>query len=406
MIKQPLSSSQTPRIAFTHMPDSIWTAGTHYLKNLFISLRTLDSDMQPEIVLLVSHNAIGDSYKILSPYINEVLHQPPPPTLPKFWKRQRIRIEKRIGAWKESEPPIVRHMLKHNIDCIFSSVFLGSNFGVPLFSWIPDFQHLRMPEMFSSAEIENRNKMISESTEAASRVILSSKDALNDFKQFAPKATHKARVVSFVGQISEDAYESDPSIVCDQYHLPKRFIYLPNQFWQHKNHLMVAEALAIAREKRPEIIVVCTGNTNDYRSPLYFGELLEKISNLGVRNNMIILGMVPYKHLIQLIRQSIAVLQPSLFEGWSTTVEEAKSIGKRIIISEISVHKEQDPPEAIFFDPSTPEILSDCLIAAFDNYNPGPDIELEALARNQLQKRTKQLGETFIHTIQEVLASI
>ena len=65
--------------------------------------------------------------------------------------------------------------------------------------------------------------------------------------------------------------------------------------------------------------------------------------------------MLPRAHVFRLMRQSLAVLQPSLFEGWSTSVEEAKSVGKRMILLDIPVHREQDPPRALFFDPRDAE---------------------------------------------------
>jgi len=64
--------------------------------------------------------------------------------------------------------------------------------------------------------------------------------------------------------------------------------------------------------------------------------------------------MVPREHVLLLIRQSIGVLGPSLFEGWGFGVDEARSVGKRLLISDIPAHREQNPPEAIFFNPQDP----------------------------------------------------
>ena len=45
-----------------------------------------------------------------------------------------------------------------------------------------------------------------------------------------------------------------------------------------------------------------------------------------------------------------ALLNPSRFEGWSTTVEEAKAVGTPMLLSDIAVHREQ-APQARFFAP-------------------------------------------------------
>ena len=108
-----------------------------------------------------------------------------------------------------------------------------------------------------------------------------------------------------------------------------------------------------------------------------------------MRDRFIVLGWVPHGHTFDLIRQSVAVLQPSLFEGWSTTVEETKSIGKAIVMSDIPIHREQSPAGAIYFDPNDAASLAEGLIQVFDTCSPGPDLALEALARQALPERTR-----------------
>ncbi len=400
-----ISENRPLRIAFTNLTSTQWTAGNHYLKNLFVALKSLDKYYCPEIILLVPHQAQLNSYSSLSDYIDQVLHLPPLPPIPKFWQRQLIRTQKYLGIWREPEPLIVSCLREHQVDCLFTNLEYGSNFSVPLLSWIPDFQYLHLPEMFSSQEIQELEQLFSGVAAHADRVILSSQDALQDFKRFAPQSVHKARVLSFVAQVPVDIYDSNPAWVCEYYHLPDRFIYLPNQFWKHKNHLVVIQALTLLKEKYTEITIVCTGNTNDHRHPLYFAELLSTISTLGLRDHLIILGLVPHTHLYQLMRQSLAVLQPSIFEGWSTTVEEAKSVGKRMILSDIPVHREQNPPHAIFFNPHEPEALADVLLRVFDEHQPGPDYELETLVRQQRPRHTQEFGATFVKLVQEVLYS-
>ena len=60
---------------------------------------------------------------------------------------------------------------------------------------------------------------------------------------------------------------------------------------------------------------------------------------------------------------SLAIVQPSLFEGWSTVVEDAKALNKLLIVSNIEVHKEQlQNSAAIFFDPDLHIDLAQILI--------------------------------------------
>ena len=198
-----------------------------------------------------------------------------------------------------------------------------------------------------------------------------------------------------------DVYDTDPGWICDEYRLPERFVYLPNQFWVHKGHRLVIEALAQLRASRPDMTVVCTGNTADHRDPMYFGELLAEVSRLGLRENFVILGWVPQAHIFHLMRQAVAVLQPSRFEGWSTTVEETKSVGKSIILSDIPVHREQAPAGVLYFDPTDAAALAEQLVAAYETCSPGPDPVLEQAARDALPRRTREYAESFVTIARE-----
>jgi glycosyltransferase involved in cell wall biosynthesis len=183
-------------------------------------------------------------------------------------------------------------------------------------------------------------------------------------------------------------------------------VYLPNQFWVHKGHRVVVEALAQLRASRPDIVVVCTGNPSDHRAPQYFGELLAEVSQRGVRESFIVLGWVPQAHIYHLMRQSLAVLQPSRFEGWSTTVEETKSIGKRILLSDIPVHREQCPPAAHYFGPDDAVALATALIDVYETSAPGPDEDMESRARAELPARTREYGATFLGIAEDAAATV
>ena len=70
---------------------------------------------------------------------------------------------------------------------------------------------------------------------------------------------------------------------------------------------------------------------------------------------------------MSLIYYSLAVINPSYFEGWSSTVEQAKAYNKKVILSEIEVHKEQNPKYAYFFRPDDSKACSKILIKLIKN---------------------------------------
>jgi len=296
---------------------------------------------------------------------------------------------------------------KDKIDVIFApSIVLPARYHhTPWVSWIPDFQHLHLPELFNSTELADRDYVFKKISENADCVILSSQSCFRDYRRCFPTYVAKVRVLPFVAQVPNQIYDENPLVVCKTYNIPEKYFYLPNQFWKHKNHKIVIDALKVIHQNHPEIVVVCSGGTGDYRNQDYFSSILNEISTGHIRCNFIFLGFIPKQHVFQLMRQSCAVIQPSLFEGWSTTIEEAKSLGKKVILSNIPVHREQNPPGGIYFNPHDPEELATILIKIYDETVPGPDLIMEEFSKSKLIDRTNKFGEELLKTFFALLES-
>lgn len=374
------------RIAYTPSGGDSWTGGLTYRKNLLAALKTYAPEVKlyllferdvpfPEQGENVNYVKYPSKGGVLSALINKS-------TL-RLFSHDHL-LAKTLKSMPEGKP-----------DAVFPGRFRAGR-GVAVLFWIPDFQHLHLPEMYAQSQISSLNKKFRQGIMHSTLVILSSNDAKNDFQKFAPELANKARVMNFVAHIPRDLYNDNPQSVIHSYHLPEKFIYLPNQFWKHKNHILVFRALKILKDSGTEPFVVFTGNPVDSRNPLHFADLMQKASEWGLRNQLAFLGLVPHDDVYKLIRQSICVLNPSFFEGWSTTVEEAKSVGKAVLLSDLPVHREQNPPSSLYFDPNNPEQLAESLKNCWDGFSPGPDRELEEKARQAFPERTKQFAETFV----------
>ena len=165
-----------------------------------------------------------------------------------------------------------------------------------------------------------------------------------DFEQRLPEHAAKARVVSPVSRIPSHIYAGDPGEVVKEYNLPAKFFYLPNQFWQHKNQELVFQAVRNLKQRGVQVNVVCSGFPGDHRSLRHFATLWEKLSRWNIRDQIIYLGLIPHDDVLRLIRQTICVVNPSQFEGWGISVDEARSVGKRVLASALPSHLEQNVP--------------------------------------------------------------
>lgn len=256
-------------------------------------------------------------------------------------------------------------VVANNVDIVFESArWFGNRFPKPVVSWIPDFQHRRLPHLFSSATWWRRDIGLRIQTSGKRVIMLSSEDALADCVHFYPAAIGKTTVVHFALDVDPEPVFNRVAESRKALRLPSRFIYLPNQFWAHKNHEVVIRALKHLRcEKKLDRVmpILLTGRTEDPRAPALFKKLMGDVASNRLENKFIHLGLVPYEDVFTINAASDCLLNPSLFEGWSTTVEEAKALGTPMLLSDIAIHREQ-APMANFFPPSSPEILAQKLL--------------------------------------------
>ena len=100
-----------------------------------------------------------------------------------------------------------------------------------------------------------------------------------------------------------------------------------------------------------------------------------------------------------MLRRAVAVIQPSQFEGWSALVEDARALGKRMYVSDIPVHREQRPPNAIFFQLGDAEQLAELIAKDWPELKPGPDFKSECEAREEQHGRTLTFARTFLQIL-------
>ncbi|MBD5771124.1 glycosyltransferase family 4 protein [Marinomonas colpomeniae] len=374
------------RVGFFPPSDKGWMGGVNYYKNLFFALNKYLS-AEIEVVIFLPRNHNSEITSVYTGYVNEIILLDVLTRKSTTWFLSKI--ESRIIGTNR----IFGISLKKSRIDIVSHSYITRIPGIKSLSWIPDFQHVHLPNMFSTNEIKKREKMFKKLIKESDGVILSSYDALNDFENFSPKFKNKGHVLQFVSQPSKvffEILESDKIKLQLKYNLPEKYYYIPNQFWKHKNHLLAFEAIKILFEKGMNPCLVCTGSLEDIRDPEYINLIKDFIHNNKLENNIKLLGLVNYEDVFSLMKFSEVVINPSLFEGWSSTVEECKSIGKKIVLSNLNVHLEQIP-DGIFFDKYDPESLATVL--ELSEFN---DISASS---SSVEERTKFLANQFLHLL-------
>jgi glycosyltransferase involved in cell wall biosynthesis len=344
----------------------LWMGGSNYYFRLVTLLSEYSSDI--DVIVFMSRNIDGDFSKLLSSMNNVEL------VYVESTKQQLLNVLSALIIGKDKAVSLLAE--KYNIDVFYSNAtFFGWNFKTPVLSWVPDLQHLYLPKMFSALKKLKRNIGFLAQAKFSSGVVFSSYDAKNSFLKAYPVSESKLFVVRFSVKktaISQQQIE----VVKEKYQLEDEYIFLPNQYWPHKNHDIVLRAIEFLRVKKDKSFqVVSTGSTESDT----FQKCDHLIRELNITSDEYkVLGLIPGNDVLALMAGSSFVLNPSLFEGWSTTVEEAKSLNKKMILSDIPIHREQEPKHGgfLFFDPKNTESLA-TLICSTKKINEISTTEVE-----------------------------
>jgi glycosyltransferase involved in cell wall biosynthesis len=374
-----------------------WMGGINYAKNLLYAVSSLP-DKKIEFVLFFgkkSDEKLINSFKGLGEIVRTSILD-----------KSNLKGLLNYFLWRffGSSFLMAKELEKKNIDVVSHSRFFLKNSRFKKINWIPDFQHLKMPKMFSLLENKYRDFLFKSYAKTSDFIILSSEDSKKYYKKEFPKYLNKVKVIRFVSQPDKRVYKlEDIRKIKKKYGFSGIFFYLPNQIWRHKNHILVLKALRLLKEEGKNIFVLCSGNNKDYRNKKYFKEILGYVKRYNLENNIKFLGVIDYIEVLALMRHCVSVINPSLFEGWSSTVEEAKSIGKNLILSDLAVHKEQNPPSSIYFNPNDARDLANKLWEKWTENKSGPDFELEKNAKENIQFRTRKFGEKYQETVKSLI---
>lgn len=289
------------------------------------------------------------------------------------------RIEKKIKKlWyvnickKEVNRDLLAVIRRYHIDYIYPMCYRDNVYANKGIMWIPDLQHIHYPEFFPGKVLEIRDNDYRYLAENHEKMILSSQSVLRDYESAYPRYTKNVYVIPFVSAIKESLINDNRVEECQQkYHIDGKYFMVSNQYWKHKNHKVVFEAIHLIKEQHgTDIQIVSTGLMQDVRNDNYINELRGMIDRYKLHNNITQLGLISREDQIQIMKGALAIIQPSLFEGWGTVVEDAKTLQKLIVLSDIDVHKEQANADCVFFERNNAGQLADILLEIWQEKQP------------------------------------
>jgi glycosyltransferase involved in cell wall biosynthesis len=136
----------------------------------------------------------------------------------------------------------------------------------------------------------------------------------------------------------------------------EKYLLYPAQFWMHKNHEMLVEAVSKVAKEYPDFLVVFSGHKTHCYSKLY-----ELVESLDLHAHVRFLGQVGDENIRWLYRNAEGLIFPSFFGPTNIPPLEALACNLPMALSDLFGAREQMKNSALYFNPLlVDEIIMAC----------------------------------------------
>jgi glycosyltransferase involved in cell wall biosynthesis len=156
----------------------------------------------------------------------------------------------------------------------------------------------------------------------------------------------------------------EPSPTAFKGHENKLKLFCPARYYPHKNLEVLTELFSKYPDELKNVLVFITLTPDQHPNAK---KLLSEISRLGLEENIINLGHIPYEEIGGYYRNSDALFMPSLLESFSTTYVEAMAAGLPILTSDLDFARGACGEAANYFDPFSAESVKNAILAFRSN---------------------------------------
>lgn len=263
--------------------------------------------------------------------------------------------------WKENavflqdQLEVLTHLTGLDLYFCPFSVLYPRPLPLPTVMTLVDIQEMYYPEFFTVEERYNRDLHFPGSTHMADRVI-----TISEFSKQTLVHRHRlppGKVV--VAPLSADARYAHSEQIArpPTYPLPRDFIFYPANFWKHKNHDRLLQALRFLRDQRGQTVdVVFTGFDEPNGYPL-----AAKVTEYDLGAQAHLLGYLTVEEMAYLYGHARMLVFPSLFEGFGIPVVEAMAAGCPVVASNTTSLPEVVAGAAELFDPTSPHAIAETI---------------------------------------------
>lgn len=163
------------------------------------------------------------------------------------------------------------------------------------------------------------------------------------------------------------------------YQLPTKFYFYPAQFWRHKNHLRLINALLEARKTCGDMALVLAGGFRHEYALVH-----EQVLKVGLSDAVRFVGYVPDADVAGFYRRARGLVMPTFFGPTNIPPLEAMAMGCPVLSSGTYAMPEQCGDAALYFDPNSVEEIRDQMIRLWSDDRLYEQLSACGLKRTQV----------------------
>lgn len=259
----------------------------------------------------------------------------------------------------------------------------------------PEFPEVHEFNAFHSREWLFKNSL------APSLLVLTDSDTLSDrvARRYGVDSERLLAMPFLPSPLAAQSLSCSKAEVLSRYKLEEGYFFYPAQFWAHKNHFRVLEALLKLRQRGIALEVVFSGG--DQGSLFHIERFINQNS---LKDQVKILGFVPSEDIRALYEGCHAVVMPTYFGPTNLPPLEAWKIGKPLIYSaHLRAHVGD---AAICVNPDDSVELADAMAVCLDSETSASLIRSGYRRLAQIELQRTQAEEILVGRIKQFEARL
>jgi glycosyltransferase involved in cell wall biosynthesis len=301
-----------------------------------------------------------------------------------------LEVPRRFAKQTELE----RHMDEHEIDLVWFTTPYAAEVGRPYVYTIWDLEHLTKPwypEVSRGGLWELRDASFRRLIEQATALIVpneAARDLVTSAYTIGPE-----RILCLTHPVPEFALAAAqappaPTEILERVGIRRPYLFYPAQFWAHKDHPTLLDALA----RLPEYDLVLVGSDKGQAD-----RVRGRAQAMGLADRVHVPGFVEEDELVALYQNAHALTYPSVFGPENLPPLEAFALGCPVVVADIPGARQQLGDAALRVAPMDAAAVVEAVRSLED-----PTLRAQQIARGR-ERATQGSADDYVQGVFDFL---